>query len=477
VIRVQEERDRIAVARVYEASQQHIFRWWEELDEKQRRRLLTQVGGLDFQLVGEFARMLRSETRRQSQRLHGDLRPPEVVRLPRTSSERERMRRARVVGERLLSEGKVAVVTAAGGQATRMGIDGPKGAVPFGVITGKCLFHIFSERILALRRRHGALLPWFIMVSDATREPTERLFEKNSNFGLAKGSVRFFSQKMTPALDRRGRLIMESRDRIFMNPDGHGGMLEGMAKAGVLEELARGGIEYLFYFQVDNPAVKVADPVMLGLHAEADAEFSAKVIEKREPHERLGLFVVEDGRTVVKEYTEVPTRTAEERDDAGRIRFWAGSIAVHVFSVAFLRRLIEEGVRLDYHIALKAVPHIDKSGRRVVSRQPNAFKFERFVFDVARHTERVLLVETAREEEFLPIKDRAGPASLKAAQRGSVNMFGRWLESCGVTVPRDEDGNVDGLIEISPLFALDAEELKRKVKPGTSFEGSLCLEP
>ena len=48
----------------------------------------------------------------------------------------------------------------------------------------------------------------------------------------------------------------------------------------------------------------------------------------------------------------------------------------------------------------------------------------------------------------------------------------RWMQEAGIDAPRKPDGSLDVMIEISPLFALDAAELKRKrcqlrpLKPG-----------
>ncbi len=473
MIRVASERDRINVARVYRAGQEHIFKWWDELTEEQRRGLLEQVASIDFRLLGELTRKM-SATRKT---VIGEVRPARVLRLPRTPDERRYLERLARQGERLLQAGKVAVVTVAGGQGSRMGLTVPKGTIPIGPVTGKTIFQFFAEKISALRARYHTFLPWFIMVSDATDAATRKFFEEHSNFGLARGSVRFFKQASLPALDFRGRLILERKDKIFMSPNGHGGILEALEREGVVEELERTNIEYLFYFQVDNPAVKVCDPVLIGLCKERDADIASKVIWKETPYERLGVFVEVDGKPYVIEYSELPTEIAEKRDASGALAFGAGSIAVHVFRVDFLVRLMKEGVRLEYHIAKKAVPYIDRTGKRIFPTQPNAYKFERFIFDVLKFTDKLALLETSRKEEFCPVKDREGPASPEGARRRLSAIFADWLAACNVQVPRDADGLPKANIEISPLFALDPEELRAQIKPGVTVAGDICLEP
>jgi len=473
VIRVKDERERINVARVYRAGQEHIFKWWEELNDEQRKNLLRQVDQIDFRLLSELARKVTTAKKA----VLGDVRPMEVTRLPRTPEEHRYFESLARRGETLLRQGKVAIVTVAGGQGSRMGLSVPKGTLPIGPVTGKPIFQFLAEKVSALRTRYQTLLPWFIMVSEATEEATKEFFRKHQNFGLARGSVRFFRQGSLPALDFRGRLILERKDRIFVSPNGHGGILEAMEREGVIEELQSAGIEYLFYFQVDNPAVKVADPVLIGLCESSKADISSKVIWKQSPYERLGVFVRIDGKPRVIEYSELPAEIAEKRDASGALLFGAGSIAVHVFRVGFLARLIEEGVRLEFHVARKAVPYIDRSGKRIFPTEPNAYKFERFIFDVLEYTDRLVLLETSRKEEFCPVKEREGAASLENARRRLSAIFADWLAACNIGVPRDENGMPKANIEISPLFALDMEELRARIKPGVTVTGDICLEP
>ena len=56
------------------------------------------------------------------------------------------------------------------------------------------------------------------------------------------------------------------------------------------------------------------------------------------------------------------------------------------------------------------------------------------------------------------------------------NQAGRWLEAAGARVSRDAAGNVTVPVEVSPRFALDADELKARVWPGRVVDGSLYLE-
>jgi UDP-N-acetylglucosamine/UDP-N-acetylgalactosamine diphosphorylase len=219
------------------------------------------------------------------------------------------------------------------------------------------------------------------------------------------------------------------------------------------------------YFQVDNPLTKVLDPLFLGLHAEAGAQMSAKALPKRDPLEKLGNFCLLDGRTAVIEYSDMPEDLARATEPDGRLRFRAGSIAIHIFNRDFVERLTRGGkCELPFHRALKKVPCIDAAGRPVSPSQPNAVKLEMFVFDAMPIAEKVLLLETSRVEEFSPVKNAEGADSLATCLRDQVRRWAEWLEIAGVRVPRDADGIVACPIEISPLFAADAADLAEKEK-------------
>ena len=76
----------------------------------------------------------------------------------------------------LLDAGRVAVVIVAGGQGTRLGFDGPKGTYPIGPVSKASLFQIHAEKIVALSRRHGALVPLYIMTSPENHRATQEFF-------------------------------------------------------------------------------------------------------------------------------------------------------------------------------------------------------------------------------------------------------------------------------------------------------------
>ncbi|MEW6742450.1 MAG: UDPGP type 1 family protein [Planctomycetota bacterium] len=440
-----------------DADQGHVFRFWEDLSEGEQRAFLEQLAKVDLDLL---RRLLDEHLAPHKEVAPRSIEPAPFIPIPQTEDELARARAAREAGEVLLRAGQVAVVIVAGGQATRLGFEGPKGLYPIGPVSGKCLFEIHAEKIRALVRRYGAPLPLFIMTSASNDAATRDAFKSASYYGLDPGDVYFFEQEMLPAVTRSGHLILAERGRLFMSPDGHGGCLKALRCSGCLDIMRQRHLREIFYCQVDNPLVRIADPVFLGHHVREAAEMSLKVVRKRDPSEKVGVVVVADGKLSVIEYTDLGGELAAALDAAGELRFAAGSIAIHALAVSFAERLTEGGdLRLPFHKALKAIATVDEKGHPKSPDEPNGIKFEAFIFDALPLARKAVIVEVRREDEFSPVKNASGVDSAATCRQDMSRFFARWLEAAGLHVESSA-----GAIEVSPLFALDEEEFAAKVR-------------
>jgi UDP-N-acetylglucosamine/UDP-N-acetylgalactosamine diphosphorylase len=213
---------------------------------------------------------------------------------------------------------------------------------------------------------------------------------------------------------------------------------------------------------VDNPLTPICDPEFLGYHLLSESELSTLAVAKQLPEERVGNVVSIDGKVQIIEYSDLPREAAERRADDGALELWAGNTAIHVFEAEFLARAARDPERLPFHVAKKAVPHLDAEGNRVEPQEPNALKFERFIFDLVPSAERAIVVEADPRRAFAPLKNAPGAErdTPEAAREQLVAMWRAWLAAAGVEVAEG------AAVEISPLFALDAEELANKVEAG-----------
>jgi UDP-N-acetylglucosamine/UDP-N-acetylgalactosamine diphosphorylase len=439
--------------------QDHVLSGWETLAPAARESLVAQLAAIDLAELAALVEQARSPS--------PPAQPGRIAPLPVAPAEASPAERA--TGEEALRRGEVAALIVAGGQGSRLGFEKPKGMYPVGPVSGASLFQIHAEKLLAVSRRYGRPVPFLVMTSPATDADTRDYFREHRFFGLDPAHVIFFRQGTMPAVcARTGRLLLEDHGQLFLSPNGHGGTLTALAECGVLDELKTRGVRHVYYFQVDNPLLKLCDPRFVGRHVAARSEASSKVVFKEKPEEKVGVFAVLNGKCGMIEYSDLPANMAAEREPDGTLRYRAGNPAIHLFAVDFLERVTSTG-GLPYHVAKKAVAHFDPQTEEVVTpAEPNALKFERFIFDALPLAERWLAVETRREEEFSPLKNATGPDSPETVRAAQLALHARWLALAGVPT----NGHP---LEVSPLFALDADELRAKIPAGFKVTGPTHL--
>lgn len=443
--------------RFAEAGQGHVFDGEDALDSAGRERLHAALAGIDLALVAEFQSLIRAPARAAGPEPRFE--PADVFPLRRSAAQADEARRASARGAELLARGAVGWLLVAGGQASRLGFDAPKGCFPVTPLTGTSLYALFARKIHAARARHGAAGSWFVMTSDATDAPTRAYFEHERWFGLDPASIVFFRQAMVPALDARGRILMAAPDAPFLAPNGHGGLLAALASSGALDHARARGVEVFSYFQVDNPLAPPADPLFLGLHALRGARMSSKVVRKRDAAEKVGVLGKVDGKLSCIEYSDLPPRLASARGDRGELQYWAGNIALHAIDRAFVEDLTRGRLRLPWHVAKKRIPATDAAG---ATREVDGYKFEAFVFDALAEAGPSVVLEVAREREFSPVKNKDGDDSPATARADQCRLFAGWAAAAGVALPPPDAAGVHP-VEVDPRFAEDADEFRARI--------------
>ena len=377
--------------------QEHLLNHYNDLDEKKKEMLLKQIKDIDF----ELANKLYDSTKEQKTNANDKITPINYLDKYKLN---DQYKYYESIGKKAIKEGKLAAVTMAGGQGTRLGHSGPKGTYDIGLDSHKSLFELLADNLKEEGKKYDVIIPWFIMTSRENNKETVEFFEKHRYFGYKKDkNIFFFEQGELPMMDTEGKILIGEDGLIKLAADGHGGIYESLVKSKMTNKMRELGIEWVFIGGVDNCLVKMVDPVLMGIAIDKKVTVACKSVVKANPHEKVGVFCKRNGRPNVIEYSEITDEMAEATDENGELLYGESHILCNLFSIDAIERMGAEP--LPYHVAFKKAKYIDKDGNLVVPDSPNAYKFEAFLFDAFGEVDDMAVLRVKREEEFAPVKN------------------------------------------------------------------------
>lgn len=471
------------------ARQEQVFAFYDTLSVPEKAALYEQLSSFDPDHINKITDRALNPPKAQNTDKESGLEPlPESATASILDSKTENIGKWYESGLDLIAENKVGVVLMAGGQGTRLGSTAPKGCFNIGLPSEKSLFQIQAERIRKVERLahkkagHSAdkkvVVPWYVMTSGPTRGPTENYFQEHNYFGLEKENVIIFEQGVLPCISNDGKILLESKGKVAVAPDGNGGIYQALVTSPVMQDMRKRGIQHIHAYCVDNCLVKVADPVFIGFSASKDVDIATKVVRKRNATEPVGLILLKNGKPDVVEYSEIDEETAEAKDpkQPDVLKFRAANIVNHYYSFRFLESIPDWAHKLPHHIARKKIPYVDtEKGTTIKPEKPNGIKLEQFVFDVFPMLEldKFACMEVRREDEFSPLKNAKGTGvdDPDTSKKDIMDQGKRWVQAAGATVV--SEGDADG-VEVSPLISYGGEGLE-KLK-GKSITAPAVLE-
>jgi UDP-N-acetylglucosamine/UDP-N-acetylgalactosamine diphosphorylase len=462
-------------AKYEKAGQGQVFTFYDKLSAGDKASLFEQLSNFDPDYINQVVAktLIPVNVDKNVSQPKAELEPlPEAATASIMDSSPEALSQWYDAGLDLIAQNKVAVVLMAGGQGTRLGSSAPKGCYDIGLPSSKSLFQIQAERIrkveqLAARKAgvETVVVPWYVMTSGPTRGPTEKFFEEHNYFGLHRENVFIFEQGVLPCISNDGKILLETKGKVAVAPDGNGGIYNALVTSKALDDMRKRGIQHIHAYCVDNCLVKVADPVFIGFSASKNVDIATKVVRKRNATESVGLILLKNGKPDVVEYSEIDKETAEAMDPRQKdvLKFRAANIVNHYYSCRFLESIPQWVKDLPHHVARKKIPYADlDSGDTVKPQTPNGIKLEQFVFDVfpLLDLDRFACMEVRREDEFSPLKNARGTGEddPDTSKKDIMSQGKRWVQAAGALVTSEDP---EAGIEVSPLMSYGGEGLEQ----------------
>lgn len=391
--------DDIALAKLNLIGQTHLLAYWQELENSEKKFLLKQIADLDVETFKKQQAILKNLP------LHPSPSFQPFLDFTQSGSKDDEQ-----LGKEAIAQGQMGCLIVAGGQGTRLHLNGPKGLYPISNIRKKSLFQLFSEKIVAAGKQVYRPLNVAIMTSPLNHDVTLTYFDAHAQFGLHKQQLDFFTQNMLPFLDDSGNLFLEKKDTIAQGPNGNGSALHALWKQGIVSKWKELGIEYLNFIMIDNPLADPFDAELLGFHIRNKNDITIKCTWKTHADEKVGVLVKQDEKVQVIEYIDMPEKERREETSQNILKHACANISLFCISLSFIEKVCSLGIQLPLHANYKTAPSVNQPNNR-------AWKFEHFIFDIFPWADQVQALLYPREKCFAPLKNLTGEDSPTSVQK------------------------------------------------------------
>ncbi len=389
-------------------NQTHLLNYINLLTQEEVEKLKQQILRIDFEELQTLYENTKKKPKIEENKIeHINYTNKEKL----SSKEKQELED---IGKTVIKNEHYAVITLAGGQGTRLGHSGPKGTFLLNTKNGpKYIFEIFIDGFKKAKNEYNIEVPWYIMTSKENHKETVEFFENNNYFGYNKNKIKFFMQNELPLLDINGKVILNKEKQIKEAANGNGGIYESFAKSGLLEEVNKKQIEWLFVNNIDNIISNFIDPLLLGLTIKEKQKIGAKSVAKTNPKEKVGVFCKINEKPKIIEYIDLAEELAEKVDENGELLYGEVNIGAYLFNISVLKDLAK--IKLPYHAAFKKSAYLKENGEYIEPESPNVYKFESFIFDAFTRYNAISILRVKREEEFAPVKNKEGADSPETA--------------------------------------------------------------
>lgn len=396
--------------------QEKILFFYNELEEDEKQILINQILSLDFE---QILTLYQNSYRNNFEANMSEISP--IDHYEKELFTTEEKQRYKEIGDKVIFQNQVAVVTMAGGQGTRLGYKGPKGTYELLINEERIsLYEILCNNLKEINKKYNITLNWYIMTSRENDEDTRRYLKEHNYWGYPRENIKFFMQSKLPLIKTDGKLFLKERYLIQEASNGNGDVFKALKRSNMIDDMTQKNIKYVFFGGIDNILLKNVDPLFLGLMIDKDTKIASKSIFKKEPLEKTAVYCLKKGRTSILNYDDIDEEITNKKFDDGRYCYREANMLSHIMSIDAVKDATK--VNLPYHRAFKKNVFVNEEGMKEVPEKPNCFKFEAFIFDIFYYFDKMLLLRVNEDEEFAPIKSFNGKYTPDSAIEKFLNI-------------------------------------------------------
>lgn len=220
-------------------NQEHLLNFYNILSDEEKLDLIKDIKSTDF----EEMRTLY-ENSKKDEIFDGRFSPINYV--VKNELNKEEVKKYTEIGEKAILNNEVAIVTMAGGQGSRLGVNGPKGTYEVDINDRKIsLFEIIYKNIKRVKEKYQVEPFWLIMTSKENDKQTKDFFKAKNYFNYDKNKIIFFIQNEKPILNIEGKLVLENEHTIKKASNGNGDVFEALKNNNLIQKLKTNGVKYI----------------------------------------------------------------------------------------------------------------------------------------------------------------------------------------------------------------------------------------
>ena len=383
--------------------QEHLLSQYEKLSEENKSKLLDEILTLDFNQIEELYKRINQTVDFANSKIEP------IGYTDKSAMSDNELKHYEEIGLKAIKEGKLAAVTMAGGQGTRLGYKGPKGTYELDFEQEHCrksLFEIMCENIKNANNQYDITLPWYIMTSEDNDFATKEYFKSHNFFDYPKEKIKFFKQEKLPIINIDGKLILKETYLIKDGSNGNGNVFKAMKNNKIIDDLEKNNIKWVSFGGIDNILLKNIDPLFIGLTVDSGYQIASKSIFKQKPLDKVAVYCKKSGKPSILDYDDIDIKLSVSKSKDGMYQYREANILSHLMNLEAIKKV--SNIHLPYHRAYKKNAFVNEEGMKQIPDKPNSFKFENFIFDSFAFFDDMLLLRVDENEEFAPIKDFTG---------------------------------------------------------------------